>query len=32
MEGVNDIFLLFLYSKQGQKECSKVKDGDDDDN
>ena len=31
MEEVNDVFPLFLYSKQGQEECSKVKDEDDDD-
>ena len=28
MEGVNEVFLLFLYSKQGQDKCSEVKDED----
>ena len=32
MDGVNDVFFLFLYSKQEQEECSEVKDGDDDGN
>jgi len=32
MEEVNDVFLLFFYSKQRQKECSEVKDNDDDNN
>jgi len=31
VEGVNDVFSLFLYSKQEQEECSKVKNDDDDD-
>jgi len=30
VERVNDVFLLFLYSKQGQEECSEVKDKDND--
>jgi len=28
---MNNVFLLFLYFKQGQEECSEVKDDDDDD-
>ena len=31
VEGVNNVFLFFLYSKQGQEEYSEVKDEDDDD-
>jgi len=31
VEGVNNVFLFFLYSKQGQEKCSEVKDDDDDD-
>jgi len=31
VKGINNIFLLFLYSKQGQEECSEVKDEDDND-
>jgi len=31
VEGVNDVFSLFLYFKQGQKKYSEVKDEDDND-
>ena len=31
MEGINNVFLFFLYSKQKQEKCSEVKDDDDDD-
>jgi len=32
VEEVDDVFLLFLYSKQGQEEYSEVKNDDDDNN
>jgi len=31
VEEVNNVFLFFLYSKQGQEECSEIKDKDDKD-